>query len=332
MEFGLFYNMDTLPDYDTPQLYSEVLEQIALADGLGFETAWIAEHHFAIYGKVSAPLLFLMRAAGQTNRIRLGTAVLELPFYHPLRIAEDIATADVLCNGRLDVGLGSGTRNKPVEFANFGISPDEKGERLLEMVELLDAALSHDPFSFHGSTFQYEDVRISPRPIQSPHEMIWIAGSEQTVAWAGERGYKLLMPRVISKQREEALLSTYHQPYRAAGHGVPEVGVLRFVYVAPTMEQARIETADAVRRYARYDQGQSTLPSPDDPAYDDVLNAINFIIGDPDYVVERIVRLRAATGCTHLICQIFAAGIPHELAMASMQLLSRTVIPRFYNP
>jgi alkanesulfonate monooxygenase SsuD/methylene tetrahydromethanopterin reductase-like flavin-dependent oxidoreductase (luciferase family) len=108
MRFSLFYNFDVLPPKELTELYSDVEAQAIAADKLAFDAIWLAEHHFALYGRLPSPLLFLARLSAITQQIRLGTAIVEAPYYHPLRLAEDTALLDVLSRGRVRLGVGSG--------------------------------------------------------------------------------------------------------------------------------------------------------------------------------------------------------------------------------
>lgn len=139
MKFGLFYQLPCAPDQSPATRYRETLEQIALADELGFDHAWLAElHFFQPFSIMPAPLQVAVAAAQRTRRIRLGTAVVLLPFHHPLRVAEEAASADLLTGGRLDLGVGRGTI--AVHFGGFGVDRDESRERFEESLAIIRGA------------------------------------------------------------------------------------------------------------------------------------------------------------------------------------------------
>src|SRR5258708_5405016 len=121
MRFSLFYNFDILPEKSLPELYQEIESQAVAGDALGFDAIWFAEHHFDFYGRMPDPLLFLARISSLTKNIHLGTAIIEAPHYHPLRLAEDSALLDLLSHGRVRLGIGSGGANKPEEFKRFRV-------------------------------------------------------------------------------------------------------------------------------------------------------------------------------------------------------------------
>ncbi len=163
MKFGVM-NLFSVPRVDgTDQsIIHEHLEEVQLADELGFDTVWLAEHHFSHYGVAGSPLLMGAAVAERTERITIGTAVLVLPFYNPLRLAEEIATLDVLSGGRVIVGCGRGYQ--PVEFAGFGIDPAEARDRYNETLDVLALALSQENFSYEGKYHRVENVTTYPRP------------------------------------------------------------------------------------------------------------------------------------------------------------------------
>ena len=144
--------------------YRETLELVRLAEALGFDSAWVSEHHGASDGYFPSLLVMLAAFAEATNHIRLGTGVILTPFHDPLRLAEDIATVDQLSGGRLTVGLGLGWREE--EFRMFAIPVGERLTRTIETVEVLRLAAGGQRFTFHGSAFDYEDVRVTPPAAQ----------------------------------------------------------------------------------------------------------------------------------------------------------------------
>src|SRR5690348_11163247 len=215
MRFSLFYDFDVTPEKDIAELYRDVEAQAILADRLGFDAIWLAEHHFTVYGRLPSPVQYLTWIAARTQQLDLGTAVIEAPYYHPLRLAEDTALLDVLSNGRVRLGVGSGAKNKTEEFATFNIGLDEKTSRTLETTEILRQAFDGGVVDFAGEHFQYENVHINPRPVQPASDIIWMAASESTPELAGKHGFRLQIPRVGTAARHRELI----QRYRAALDG-----------------------------------------------------------------------------------------------------------------
>jgi alkanesulfonate monooxygenase SsuD/methylene tetrahydromethanopterin reductase-like flavin-dependent oxidoreductase (luciferase family) len=328
MYFSLFYNFDLLPGQFAPSLYPRVETQAILADQLGFDAIWVAEHHFALYGRLASPLLFLSRLSALTERIGLGAAVIEAPYYHPLRLAEEAALADVLSNGRLRLGIGSGARNKPEEAVAFGVPLEERTGRTCEVVAILHQAFQNRHVSFAGRYYDYVDVRIDPGALQSAEALLWIAASASTPEWAGAAGYRLLVPRVgAAKQHQEWIAR-----YRAAAqcrHAY--VAMLRFVYVAETEREAREQTQATFARYAQYDCGVAWNGLTDNAEYLNLMERMNMLIGTPEQVVCRLKAWQADYGFDEIICQTFAAGMRHEDSLRSIELLGQEVLPRLQN-
>ena len=170
-----------------------MFEQIIEVEKLGFDQAWVTEHHFGGYGgTLPHPPTFLAAAAQMTSRIRLGVARRRvLPLHNPLDLAESYAMADVISDGRIDFGIGKGS--EPVEYRKFGASRDEATARFHESAEIIRQAWSDAPVNFHGEFYSYDNVNILPKPVQRPHPPIWVGAthSEETFRWAGENGLRL---------------------------------------------------------------------------------------------------------------------------------------------
>lgn len=325
MRFSLFYNCDVAPGASVPDLYRQIEAQAILADRLGFDAIYLAEHHFEVYGRLPAPLLYLARLSALTRRLGLGTAVVEAPYYHPLRLAEDTALLDVLSGGRARLGVGSGARNKAAEFAKFGVAVDEKTTRTLETVEILRQAFGRGVVDFRGQHYRFEDVQINPRPVQSADELIWLAASDATPELAGRHGFPLQIPRVGPAERHRALIARYRA---ALGPRHGHVAVLRFVYVAETTRAAQEETRRTFARYAQYDCGVTWDGRTDSAQYRDLMAGMNMVIGSPDDVREQLSAWQAEFGPDEVICQVHAAGAEHASSLRAIDLLGQEVLPR----
>lgn len=198
MRFGLFGGARSAgdgPEGDSIG-YRHYIDYVLEAEALGFHSVFVVEHHFTGVGQVSASLNFLSYLAARTSRIRLGTAVVVLPWHNPALLAEQIATLDLLSGGRVDLGVGKGYRE--AEFAGFCIPPQEAGERFEETMAFLRRAWSSEGrFSHRGTRWQFENIVIEPRPVQRPHPPFWLgAGSPASIAKAAAEGYNLLLDQV----------------------------------------------------------------------------------------------------------------------------------------
>ncbi|MFN8635451.1 MAG: LLM class flavin-dependent oxidoreductase [Chloroflexota bacterium] len=324
MRFSLFYNFDVTPEKDVPELYRDVEEQAVVADQLGFDAVWLAEHHFTVYGRLPSPLTYLTWIGARTRQIGLGTAVIEAPYYHPLRLAEDAALLDVLSNGRVRLGVGSGARMKAEEFVKFGLPVEEKTARTLEVLEILDQGLTQPAVDFDGNWYRYRNVEINPRPHQKARDLIWVAASQSTAEIAGERGYGLLIPRVGNGGAHRDLIRRYRE---AANGRASFVSMLRFVYVAETQQAAHEQTRRTFERYAKYDCGVDWDGRTDSSEYVDLSERMHFAIGTPDQVRETLVGWQEEYGFDEIMCQLYAAGMDHADSMRSLELLGTEVMP-----
>jgi alkanesulfonate monooxygenase SsuD/methylene tetrahydromethanopterin reductase-like flavin-dependent oxidoreductase (luciferase family) len=324
VRFSLFYNFDILPGKSLSELYQDVEQQAIVSDALGFDAIWFAEHHFDLYGRMPNPLLFLARLSSLTKQIDLGTAIVEAPYYNPLRLAEDAALLDRLSNGRVRLGIGSGAGNKPTEFQRFGIPLEEKTARAIEITEILRQAFDEGQINFSGTYYQYRDITIQPRPVQAARDLIWLATGKSTAEVAGRNGYSLLLPRVGPAERQQLAM----QNYRAAlDQRTGFISLLRFVYVAATEREAQAQTQTTIQRYAKHDLGIDWDGRTDTREYAELLQRLRAVVGNPQQVIAQLRGWQAEIPFDEIMCQFYAAGMRQEDSLRSLQLLGREVLP-----
>ena len=194
MRFGVFYELQ-LPrpwkDGDEQKLFNDALEQVVLADTLGFDYAWVVEHHFLDeYSHSSSPEVFLGAAAARTDRIRVGHGIRQvIPRYnHPARTAEGLASLDLISNGRVDFGIGEGATR--LELGAFGVRAKEKRQLALEAAEQICNMMVLEPYpGFEGQGFSMPCRNVLPKPLQKPHPPLWMACSNrETIKEAARNG------------------------------------------------------------------------------------------------------------------------------------------------
>lgn len=350
MNFGIFL-LFSRPDWlsDEEALGREV-EYARLADALGYDCVWLAEHHFVPYGLCGAPLLMAGHLAACTQRIRLGMAVSILPFQHPLRTAEDAALVDVLSGGRLNLGIGRGY--SAIEYGGFGIDMDESRERFQECLDIIKLAwTSTGYFSYEGKHYQVPAVATNPRPLQQPHPPIWVAAtSPSTIGWAAEQGYPYLTDHMVPWEGLGHGRQAYRSALEARGASQDEMrrllaksAVLRMVYVAEDDREAVRDPEPHLQWYqeALIRYGSSAREGRYSSAYEFqkqmnqqqqsrdyawyLENSVLF--GSPARIVDRLQRLREEAGIEQVICWVSFGGMEREKARRSLHLFAERVMP-----
>ncbi len=372
MRFSIFHNLGApgrLGEY--AQVMDEAREIAQAADRSGFWSIWYTEHHFGHEGFEITPNPVLMSAdiAARTSRIRIGQAANIITFWHPLRLAEDIAMLDQLSGGRIEVGIGRGLYGREALNLNALADPrDEEQNRQLfeETIQIMKKAWTEKFFSHHGKLYEFPSpgvkwqhplspatpeytengvitkMAVTPQPFQTPHPPLWqVIDSPRSITWAAEHGIQgmfWLPPVSALKERFELYrdaASKAHGREFAMGEGI---GLVRDVYVADTMEQARAEFEEAVMtsyRWIMHWRGLRNMMNAGEELTDehqlsfDFLFPRNMLAGTPDYVSEKIAELRDTIGLEHLLLWTTHPGLPHDRAMRSIDLFAREVMPRF---
>jgi alkanesulfonate monooxygenase SsuD/methylene tetrahydromethanopterin reductase-like flavin-dependent oxidoreductase (luciferase family) len=334
MRFGAHYLVTYVPELDGPTevLYQHLFEQLELLDSLGFDDAWVTEHHFAEYGgTISHPPTFLAAAARTTQRIHLGVAISVVPMHNPLQLAESYAMVDVVSNGRLEFGIGRG--NAPHEFSGMGVRSDDSVPRIREATQVIQQAWSGEPVNFHGEIFDYEDVRVFPPPVQRPHPPIWVAASrsDDSYRWAGWNGFNLMvLPHAFDPAVLQEHLGMYRDALIERGHDPAQREILgKFhVYIAERDADARRDAATYLANYSASNRGN---PSRRPATATDGYNAERqqLIAGEPERCADLIHEWCERAGLTAFSATLFFGGMPQELALNNIRLFAERVIPTF---
>ena len=340
MEFGTFLLLQTPSAESSEEIFKRGVEITQAADELGFRNMWLAEHHFSTYGYLSRPLTYAVHLANKTRHLRVGTAVIVLPLHHPLVVAEEIATVDLLSGGRLDVGFGRGYQR--YEFERLGARLEESRARWEEEVDVILLALAGKPFSYDGKYYQIPETSVFPQPIQQPHPPIWVtAQSPESVEATVKRGFNMISGGFgvpIERLREfrkafDGWVAEYppKQPIRVATQ--------RPVYVADNdadaraaAEQARWNmrvTLSLRHNYSRVENGHAIpVPFENEPSTDDILDKFS-VIGTPDTCIRQIRRLQEAMGIDHFNCSFYFGDLKQSSVLRSMRLFAEEVMPAF---
>ena len=340
INFGTFLLMQSPSARSSQEIYTRGLEIAQAAEALGFGNVWLAEHHFSTYGYLSRPAQLATYIAAKTTRIRVGTAVIVVPLHHPLVIAEEIATLDLLSGGRLDVGLGRGYQ--PYEFERFGLELSSSRARWDEAVDVLLLAFQGKPFAYDGKLYKIPETTIFPQPLQQPHPPIWItAQSPDSVEAAVRRGFNVLTGGFgVPIERMGEFRKLFDRVVAEVKPAQPlHVGVQRAVYVTDNEADARAAAEEARwnmrvtlslrNHYERVEQGRAIpVPAPKEPDVDDLLDRF-LVIGTPDRVIRQINRVKDVVGITHFNCSFWFGDLEHARVLRSMDLFAREVTPAF---
>jgi alkanesulfonate monooxygenase SsuD/methylene tetrahydromethanopterin reductase-like flavin-dependent oxidoreductase (luciferase family) len=312
--------------------HADIVEQACLAEELGFESVLLAERHLR-HGRLLHPSPFVLVAAmaARTSRLRIGTAGRILSLDHPIRVAEDAATLDVLSHGRLELGVTRASLDQEAHLA-FASPSDGTSGRFAEALEILVKALSADSFSYEGTHYRIPEVSVFPRPVQRPHPPISVvAVSRDRLLFAAERGYPPVLGALSTVADLEDAFEAYARTLADAGHGWLEPTVNRFVYVSDTDESARAELEDAFVRFiaefapdlrAALELRYGTGPIDYDQAVEDFC-----LFGSPATVAGRLRELRERVGVRRVLVTVNFPTVPLELCLRSMELFAREVLP-----
>ena len=364
MKLDLLYEVDVPKPWDGPhphgqrkgeqQAYDEALEQIRLADEAGFNCVWMVEHHFREgRSHCPSPEVVIGALTQTTRRIKLGYGVTLLPyaFTHPARVAEKVATADVLSKGRVEWGTG---RSTPMEQTAFGVDREKSRDQWREAIQIIVSMWEKERFSWDSPSFQFPERVVTPKPYQDPHPPCWVAASSpDTAAIAGENGLGLLSLSIL-KQVDE--LSEQIRQYRQASRRAKpltrvhndRVAAYTLVHCAETLQQAETngiwdsvwwwyknlaeftiewelpnmaqEEVDRVFPFLER-QAEGGVPIEEFDAADMI------VVGDPERCLEKMRRYEEI-GVDQLICYVQFGYLPHESVMKTIELLGTEVIPK----
>ncbi len=332
MRYSIFsvqdhYPETTYPGHErtVPQLYQEVIDQARLADRLGYDTFFVAEHHFHEYGAVPNPAVMLAHLAAQTQRIRLGSAISILTFHDPRVVAESYAMLDSLSGGRLVMGVGSGYLKH--EFEGFGIDGSEKRERFDENLDLVRRLLSGERVTHQGTYQQLDGVQLNVPPVQQPHPPIKVAVLRAEAAYhVGRAGHDLVSVPYASVDSWDdiaPLVASFREGRGAAGRPMgPDDAILALhTHVA--------ESDEAVRRNAEkpFDLYVDSRLYAKKQTFDDILESGLSLFGTPETVADKLVALHEM-GVRHVMMLQNFGHMPPETVKRSMTLVAEEVMPR----
>jgi alkanesulfonate monooxygenase SsuD/methylene tetrahydromethanopterin reductase-like flavin-dependent oxidoreductase (luciferase family) len=359
MKFGLLYEMDMPADLGATEheIYWQAVEQVKLAEQVGFEYVWAVEHHFLEeFSHSSAPEIFLTAVSQHTSTMRIGHGVVLLPtpFNHPARVAERTATLDILCNGRLEVGTGRSITM--AELGGFDIDPDDSRPMWDEAVRMIPQMWTEKMFPGHDGKYVKMPPRaVVPKPFQKPHPPMWMAcTSPPSFELAGRYGLGVLCFTIGEPGELESLISSYRQaianPEPVSQIVNEQVAGFTVLHCGPDDTEARRRGGEAAIWYfgklfeyfgeiAAYDGYRDYRKRADDSKafyredlkdklIDNLVDRAVICAGDPDRCYE-IVKQYEAQGIDQFLSIVQVGTIKHDEAMECIRMFGEEVIPRF---
>lgn len=351
LRFGVYCEMQSAPDKSHPDLVWEVLRLIEHADTLGYDVYSLIEHHFfPTFGISANPLGLFTAVAQRTQQIRLRTLCHTLPLHNPLILAGEIAMADILTGGRLEVGVG---RGHAWLYPPSGIPFDESRGRYEEALELLRMAWSGERFSFHGRYTHVDDVQVVPQPLQRPHPPIYMTGtSGQAFAQAAARGWGICCGGPAPFEVFAAGIDTYRQA--CAQHGnTPDFGYIRGVFLAEDENTAHREARESILNFYEFNIRPHDSLRGDDAlkerlknngyafyagdllqgmrhfSYEELLERDMVWVGTPAQIRRKLEDFHGKAGFNEFSIVSHYGGIAPWKAYRTQELFAREVIPAF---
>jgi alkanesulfonate monooxygenase SsuD/methylene tetrahydromethanopterin reductase-like flavin-dependent oxidoreductase (luciferase family) len=347
MRFGLYAELQTPPDKPHAELYRELLRQMEHAEGAGFDVYSIIEHHFFPEFSISAnPLALICAAAQRTRRLRFRVALHTLPLCNPMRLAGEIAAADILTEGRLETGLG---RGHAWLFERSGVDLAESRGRFEEAVEILLRAWRGEPFDYQGRYFHFKDLTVAPRPLQRPHPPLFAGGTSLgTYEMAGRLGWGMFLPPLLPFQAMRPSIDAYVAAARQAGHE-PNIVYIRPVYLGDDPHTIEREVKSYLLNFLAFNASpvkglppreeliakgygfyaSGALESLTKLTYQDILEQEIGFVGTPEQVVRQIRHLRDQAPVSELAIVANFGGLEHWKVIKTQELFARHVMPAF---
>ena len=331
MKFGVWYHLRNPQTWrkSPADFYRETLDQIEKVEALGYDSIWVSEHHFTNDDYLPSSLLFLAAVAARTSRVRLGTSVLLLALHHPLRVAEDAAVLDLISGGRLDLGIAAGYRVE--EFEGFQVPHKERGQRIEEAIQILQGAWKDESFSHWGRFFSFDNLTVTPKPIQPGGPPLWMGGQSRTAIRRAARLGCNLLPTSVG---EAPMVAEYRAALRDFGRDPSQYRVkcCQSLFCTPDPERSWSELKvhflyqhNLYRRWykASGDSDASELDSAD------ALPRENYVVDTPDRCASAIRAVKEKLQADEFVFWSGPPGYPIDKATSSLELFAREVMPRF---
>ena len=318
-----------------PEFYQQIMDQIKKCEAMGYDNLWLTEHHFTEDGYNPSLMTTAAAVASHTKTIRIGTFIIILPYQHPVLLAEEVASVDILSNGRFELGVGQGYSYH--EFKAFCMNRGERGPKTRESIQLIERLFKEEKVTFDGKFFQTNEARLSPKPVQQPCPPIWIgARGPKAITKAAELGYHLMA--TIGPDPAPVYIDSLEN----AGRNPSEykIAQLRMVYCAESEDQAWDECQDHLFHLLEF--YQDILSEANDAEGDDAplpvtkpedirqsILADHFMVGTPEQVSDKLSQFQKDFSCTDLIMGTQFPGLDPDKGTKALSMFAETVMPKF---
>jgi alkanesulfonate monooxygenase SsuD/methylene tetrahydromethanopterin reductase-like flavin-dependent oxidoreductase (luciferase family) len=333
IEFGIFDHVDRSA-VTTTEHYDNRLRLAEDYDAGGFRTYHVAEHHGTPFGLAPSPGMLLAAVAQRTQRLRIGPLVYLLPFYHPLRLYEEICMLDQMSHGRFELGVGRGI--SPHEMRVYGVDPAEAPERYQESLEILMLAFASDQLTYKGKFHSFHDVTLPLKPVQKPHPPLWYGALRpDTADWAARRAVNLVCGNGPAHE-VRAITDRYRAVWAELGQApatIPKLGMQKQLVVAETDAEAERLAQRAFRSFR--DSFRYLWVRNEDPLADHLLPEDFALVeqhgealaGSPDKVRRVLVEQAREAGVNYFVCRFAFGDLTLTETRRSLNLFIREVMP-----
>ncbi len=335
MKVGLTYSISAPKDSTVAEGFRDTLEQVVLAEELGYDHAFVSEHHFLKNDMLPSPLIAISYLAAKTQRIKLGTGLLLLPLHDPVRIAEDTSVVDVISEGRLILGLGQGFR--PEEFDGFHRNLKDRNKLMREGIQLLRRFWTEKDVTFEGEMFNYKNLNVTPKPLQKSPP-IWIGAKVpsaiRVAADLGDVWYAdPITPLHLIKERREGWFDALDEVGK--GRESASMAYYREFFVGET-EAAAWENGGngIVKEYGGYLAMGHLVTHDGKPIPKDRKDLVPEIvkqratIGDPQTCVDELLKIKQELDLDHMVLKMKYFGVPSANVKVSMRLAAEKVVSK----
>ena len=350
LQLGFF---DSFAEYEMAGVAADVYDQhiadVRLAEQLGYEYYFFIEHQNASFTCITSPDVYLAALARETSRIRMGPMVYQLPMYHPVRLAQDSAMVDQLSRGRLEFGVGYGTRVD--EFRRWKVPFAERREMGVEALDIILKAWTKDTVTYDGEYWQLDEAMPKPKPYQQPHPPIWVgAHSPTSFDYAAKYNFHVAQNIDVDSVAAEKF-AYFRQAWESQRHGgtMPHRMLVRHVHVAETDEQAYAEAEPYLKQGMRATSYAAPTDIAERPAEEQTPERAEFarvyrgtagsaefwienglaIVGGPESVVQQLKAQQARVGHDVFAAQHQITSMPRDLSRKSLRLFGERVVPSF---